>query len=116
MVLDPSGFWDLVGLGGGEPVVQAIYGGAIIGEGAMLAMCARDPTRYLMVLQYLIVYKTAACIAALLALSKMDSPPLGGYLVVGAWAVAGIIPAMVFPWGDARGHLERDHRAGTKGA
>jgi hypothetical protein len=97
MMLTPSSFWSLLGVGG-NPLAEAIYGGAIVGEGAMFALGAIRPVRYVVFFQYLVVYKTMACLGGFLALQGMPSPPLGGWLLLGAWAMAGLISAAVFPW------------------
>ncbi|MDH3200506.1 MAG: hypothetical protein OEM15_06400 [Myxococcales bacterium] len=97
MMIDPSSFWGLLGVGG-DPFVQALYGGAIWGEGTMFALGAIWPVRYLVFFQYLVIYKTMACLAGLAVLLRMDSSPLGAWLVLGGWAAAGVISAMVFPW------------------
>ncbi|MGB5809445.1 MAG: hypothetical protein WBG86_02870 [Polyangiales bacterium] len=97
MMFAPTSFWGLVGVGG-DPFVEAIYGGAIMGEGAMFALGAIWPIRYVVFLQYLVFYKSMACLAGLLVLLRMDDPPLGAWLVLGAWAFAGLTSAAVFPW------------------
>lgn len=102
MVMDPSGFWSAIGFGRGDDLVRGIYGGAIIGEGVIMAFGVRQPARYVMILQYLMVYKTVACIAALRVLWAMESPPMGGYLVVAGWVFAGIAAAAVYPWGQGQ--------------
>ncbi|MBW2589041.1 MAG: hypothetical protein JRD92_19240 [Deltaproteobacteria bacterium] len=76
-----------------------LYGGAIMGEGAMFALGAIWPVRYLVFFQYLVVYKTFACLAGTAVLLRMDSAPIGAWLVIGGWAFAGLISAIVFPWG-----------------
>ena len=95
----------MIGFGNGDELVRGIYGGAIVGEGAIMALGVRRPARYSMILQYLMVYKTVACVAAMLVLSRMAEPPMGGYLVIGGWAVAGLLAAMVYPWGRAEAFL-----------
>lgn len=97
MMVDPASFWKLLGVGG-DPFVQALYGGAIWGEGTMFALGAIWPVRYLVFFQYLVIYKTMACLAGLAVLLRMDSPPLGAWLVLVGWAAAGLISAAVFPW------------------
>lgn len=97
MMVDPSAFWELAGVGG-DPFVQALYGGAILGEGAMFALGAVWPVRYLVFFQYLVIYKTMACLSGFAVLSSMEAPPLGAWLVLGGWASAGLISAAVFPW------------------
>ena len=82
----------------GTPLVQAIYGGAIMGEGLMAALGVVWPIRYLVVLQYMIAYKTFACLAAVALLLRTDDPPIAGWLVVGSWAIPALASALVFPW------------------
>ncbi len=97
MMVDPQSFWELLGVGG-DPFVEALYGGAIWGEGTMFALGAIWPVRYLVFFQYLVIYKTMACLAGLAALLRMDAAPLGAWLVLAGWAAAGVISAAVFPW------------------
>jgi hypothetical protein len=99
MMIDPASAWGSVGIQvEPDPFVQAIYGGAIMGEGAMFALAAIWPVRYLALLQYLVVYKTFACLAGTAVLLRMESPPIGGWLVLAGWASAGLMAALVFPW------------------
>jgi hypothetical protein len=99
MVADPVSAWASMGLHAGEhPFVPALYGGAIVGEGAMFALGAIWPIRYLVFFQYLVIYKTMACLAGIAVLAAMDPAPVGGWLVIGGWAFAGLIAALVFPW------------------
>ena len=103
MMVDPASAWGMVGVDvGQDPFVQALYGGAIMGEGAMFALGAIWPVRYLVFFQYLVVYKTLACLAGVAVLLRMESAPIGAWLVIGGWASAGLISAMVFPWGQWR--------------
>lgn len=97
LMFDPASFWELVGVSG-NPFVQALYGGAILGEGVMFALGVIWPVRYLVFFQYLAVYKTLACLAGFAAMTNMDAPPIGAWLVLGGWAAAGLISAVVFPW------------------
>lgn len=98
MTIDPGSYWEGMGVGG-DPFVEAIYGGAILGEGAMFALGVIWPLRYVVFFQYLVVYKTMACLAGFAVLARMEAPtPTGAWLVLGAWAGAGIISAIVFPW------------------
>jgi len=83
---------------GPHPVAAAIYGGAIMGEGAMFALGALWPVRYLVFLQYLVLYKSFACLAGSAVLLRMDPAPLGGWMVIAGWAFAGITAALIFPW------------------
>jgi hypothetical protein len=103
MMVDPGSAWSMTGVEvGRDPFVQALYGGAIMGEGAMFALGVKWPLRYLVFFQYLVVYKTLACLAGVGVLLQMESAPVGGWMVIGAWASAGVISALVFPWGQWR--------------
>lgn len=100
MMLDPTSAWTTMGVPvGPDPFVQALYGGAITGEGAMFALGVRWPVRYLIFFQYLVIYKTLACLAGVAVLLRMDPAPIGGWLVIGGWASAGVISTVIFPWG-----------------
>jgi hypothetical protein len=99
MMVDPASAWGSMGVDVGEdPFVQALYGGAIMGEGAMFALGAIWPVRYLVFFQYLVIYKTLACLAGAAVLLRMEPAPIGAWLVIGGWASAGLISAIVFPW------------------
>lgn len=99
MVVDPASAWASIGLQVGEhPFVPALYGGAIIGEGAMFALGAMWPVRYLMFFQYLVIYKAMACIGGIAVILGMKPAPVGAWLVIGGWAFAGLTAAIVFPW------------------
>ena len=99
MMADPASAWGSVGIDvGPAPFVQALYGGAIVGEGVMFALGAIWPIRYLVFFQYLVVYKTFACLAGAAVLLRMDPAPIGAWLVIGGWAFAGLTGALVFPW------------------
>lgn len=101
MMVDPVSAWGAMGIEvGPNPLVQAIYGGAIMGEGAMFALATVWPLRYLVFLQYLVLYKTFACIAGSVVLLRMDAAPVGGWLVISGWAFAGLTSALVFPWSE----------------
>ncbi|MBW2403801.1 MAG: hypothetical protein JRF42_08335 [Deltaproteobacteria bacterium] len=103
MMADPASAWRVMGVDvGADPFVQALYGGAIMGEGAMFALGAVWPVRYLVFLQYLVIYKTLACVAGIMVLLRMEPAPIGGWLVIGGWAFAGLVSAVVFPWGQWR--------------
>jgi hypothetical protein len=69
-----------------------------MGEGMMFALGAMRPVRYIVFLQYLMLYKAMACLAGLLVLVRMDAAPAGGWLVLAGWAFAGITAALIFPW------------------
>ncbi|MBW2377356.1 MAG: hypothetical protein JRF55_15460 [Deltaproteobacteria bacterium] len=100
MMIDPASTWAMMGVDvGPEPFVQALYGGAIMGEGAMFALGLMRPVRYLVFFQYLVVYKTLACLAGAAVLLRMEPAPIGAWLVIGCWASAGLMSALVFPWG-----------------
>jgi len=99
IMVDPASAWAMMGVEvGRDPFVQALHGGTIMGEGAMFALGVKWPLRYLVFFQYLVVYKTLACLAGMGVLLQMEPAPIGGWLVIGAWASAGVISAMVFPW------------------
>ncbi|KPK53128.1 MAG: hypothetical protein AMJ63_07390 [Myxococcales bacterium SG8_38_1] len=99
MMLDPASAWGSMGIEvASDPVAPAIYGGAIMGEGAMFALGAIWPVRYLVFLQYLVLYKTFACIAGAAVLLRMEPAPMGGWFVIAGWAFAGITAALIFPW------------------
>lgn len=99
MMLDPASAWASMGLSiGDNPFVQALYGGAIMGEGAMFALGAIWPVRYLVFFQYLVIYKALACMAGIAVLLRMEPAPMGAWLVIGGWAFAGLVSALVFPW------------------
>jgi len=99
MMVDPTSAWGSMGIAVAvDPVAPAIYGGAIMGEGAMFALGAIWPVRYLVFLQYFVLYKTFACVAGIAVLLRMDPAPIGGWLVIGGWAFAGITAAVIFPW------------------
>jgi hypothetical protein len=99
MMLDPAGAWASMGIDvGTDPFAAAIYGGAIMGEGLMFALGAIWPVRYLVFLQYLMLYKAFACLAGLMVLLRMDPIPTGGWFVLAGWAFAGITAVLIFPW------------------
>lgn len=100
MMIDPAAAWGSIGLNvGDDPFVQALYGGAIMGEGAMFALGVVWPVRYLVFFQYLVIYKTFACVAGIAVLLRMEPAPMGAWAVIGGWAFAGLVSALVFPWG-----------------
>ncbi|MFW2388553.1 MAG: hypothetical protein ACN4G0_09470 [Polyangiales bacterium] len=101
MLVDPSSAWGSMGLSvADDPFVPALYGGAIMGEGVMFALGAVWPIRYLVFFQYLVIYKTLACLAGAAVLLRMEPAPTGAWLVIGGWAFAGLVSAVVFPWKD----------------
>lgn len=101
MMLDPVAAWGAMGIEVVEPtpLVQVLYGGAIMGEGVMAALGFVWPVRYLVFLQYMIAYKTFACVAASALLLRADDPPTAGWLLVASWAFPALASAAVFPWG-----------------
>ena len=100
MMFDPASAWGSMGIEvAADPVAPAIYGGAIMGEGAMFALGAIWPVRYLVFFPYLVIYKALACLAGAAVLLRMDPAPVGAWLVIGGWAFAGLTGALVFPWG-----------------
>ena len=90
MLAEPEGFWRVIGVSG-NPFAQALYGGAIAGEGFMFAQCARKPLRYLVFFEYMIVYKTLACLAGARVLLASHGAPPSAWLAIAGWAVAGAI-------------------------
>ena len=99
MMVDPASAWSAMGIEvGPTPLVQALYGGAIMGEGLMAALGVVWPVRYLVFLQYMVAYKTFACLAATALLLQLDDPPTTGWLVVASWAFPAVASAAVFPW------------------
>lgn len=97
MMFRPEAFWELIGIAG-NPFAQALYGGAIMGEGAMFALMTVWPARYFVFLQYLVFYKGFASLAGLFVLLQLPTQPLGAWLTLGGWAIAGIVSAAVYPW------------------
>lgn len=113
MMIDPAEAWASVGIDvGDEPLAAALYGGAIVGEGAMFALCAIWPVRYVVFFQYLIIYKTFSCIAGAAVLLRMEAAPPGAWLTIAGWAFAGLTGALVFPWS----YWRTGERAGDIGA
>lgn len=99
MMIDPGAAWASVGIDvGDQPFAAALYGGAIMGEGAMFGLAAIWPVRYLVFFQYLMMYKTFACIAGAAVLLRMEQAPPGAWLTLGGWAFAGLLCVAVFPW------------------
>ena len=102
MLLDPRGAWGSMGIDlGPAPLAAGIYSGAILGEGVIFALGAARPTRYIVFLQYLMVYKALACLGGMLVLLEMDPAPVGGWLILAGWAFAGLTGAAIYPWGQA---------------
>jgi len=95
----PGTFWGTIGISGSDPIVQAIYGGAICGEGIISTLGFFKPLRYIVIFQYMIAYKAVVCIGLIPRLIIMDSPPIAAWFIVAAWAFAGIQSAMNYPFG-----------------
>ena len=103
MMVDPAGAWGSMGIDvAPTPLVEALYGGAIMGEGLMAALGVVWPVRYLVFLQYMVAYKTFACLAAIALLARAADPPTAGWLVVASWAFPAVASAAVFPWSQWR--------------
>lgn len=98
-LVHPSSFWGTIGISGSDPIVQAIYGGAICGEGIISALGFSRPLRYVAIFQYMMAYKLVVCLGLIPRLLLMDAPPIAAWIVVGAWAIAGVQSAAVYPWG-----------------
>ncbi len=101
LLLDPSGFWTIVGAPTHNAFAQAIYGGAILGEGSMFALCAWRPKRFSAILLYLVIYKVLACLGAALVVIRGQAAPTHALAVIAAWGIAGVIAAWAYPWGDS---------------
>ena len=99
MLLDPVGAWGSMGIDiSGNAFPAGIYSGAILGEGVIFALGAKNPTRYIVFLHYLMVYKALACLGGALVLLRMDAAPIGGWIVLAGWAFAGLTGAAIYPW------------------
>lgn len=98
MLVDPSAFWRSMGLET-SPFVASLYAGGIVGEGVMFALTARRPLRYLVFFEYMVVYKTLACLAFTRVLSAQEIVPPGAFAVLFGWAVAGATSAWI-AWED----------------
>lgn len=90
----PDAFFATYGVGG-NPFVQALYGGAIAGEGVMFALGAREPARYRVFFEYMTVYKTLAVLFGARVWLASDARGSGALAVLGGWAVAGLVSAVV---------------------
>lgn len=104
MLIQPAAFWEFVGApmtgrAGASVAVQVLYAGAICGEGLALLMVYARPVQYLGFLHYMIVYKAVSCAGLAFWLLDDDSASPRLWLVVAAWACAGVIAALVYPWG-----------------
>jgi hypothetical protein len=98
-LIAPETFWGTIGINGSDPIVQAIYGGAICGEGIISILGYFKPLRYIALFQYMIAYKAVVCIGLIPRLILMDNPPIAAWFIVAAWAIAGIQSAMNYPFG-----------------
>jgi hypothetical protein len=94
LLVAPDAFWSLLGVGG-NPFAQAIYAGAIAAEGVMFTLGARQPARYAVFFEYMLVYKTLAVLAGARVWLTLDDAPLGGLAILGGWAVAGAVSGVV---------------------
>lgn len=114
MVLQPNGFWSLVGVPamgdhGMAVSVHVIYAGAILGEGVALLLVFLRPLHNLGFLHYMMAYKCIACIALAAWIVDIDPVPAGGWMIFGGWAAAGLIAAGIYPWGRWTEIAERLH-------
>lgn len=98
-LIAPETFWGTLGINGSDPIVQAIYGGAICGEGIISILGYFKPLRYIVLFQYMIAYKAVVCIGLIPRLLLMDNPPAAAWGIAAAWAIAGIQSAMNYPFG-----------------
>lgn len=98
MLVDPSAFWSAMGIET-SPLVASLYAGGIVGEGAMFALCARRPLRYLVFFEYMVVYKTVACLAFARVLASLAVVPHGAASILFGWGVAGAASAWI-AWRD----------------
>ena len=98
-LIAPETFWGTIGISGSDPIVQAIYGGAICGEGIICTLGFFKPLRYIVIFQYMIAYKTVVCLGLIPRLLMMTNPPVAAWFIVAAWAFAGIQSAMSYPFG-----------------
>ncbi len=98
-VIAPETFWGSIGINGSDPIVQAIYGAGICGEGIINGLGVRSPLRYLVILQYMMAYKAVVVLGLVPRLVVMDSAPLAAWIVVACWAFAGLQSAWAYPWG-----------------
>ena len=99
MVIAPTSFWGLININDTDPIVQTIYGGAICGEGIICLLGLFKPLQYITILQYMIAYKTVACVALIARLAFMDDAPVAGWFIVVAWGFVAIHGMLVYPWG-----------------
>lgn len=94
LLVAPETFWNRFGAGG-SPFVEALYGGAIGGEGLMFVLAARRPARYRVFFEYMTAYKTLAVLGGAFAAIRATSPPSGAGAILFGWAVAGVISGYV---------------------
>lgn len=121
MLVEPSAFWSLLGVPtagktGIAVSVQVLYAGAIFGEGVALLLIFFRPAQYAGFLHYMLVYKSVACIALARWLGGDEASLDGGWLLCGAWAAAGLIAGLIYPWGQWPRLLEHATRAREPGA
>jgi hypothetical protein len=90
----PDALYAALGVGG-NVFVQALYSGAIAGEGFMFARCARWPGRYVVFFEYMVVYKLVACLGASAVLLRAAEAPVMAWGLVGGWAFAGFVSVWV---------------------
>lgn len=98
MIIAPNGFWNMMGIHGGNIIIQVLYGGAICGEAVIFGLGARKPVPYMTVMHYLIPYKCIGCFALIPRLFVMDIH-WGAWAIVFAWLAPAVIAAIVYPWG-----------------
>ena len=94
LLVAPDAFWSSLGVGG-NAFAQALYGGAIAGEGAMFLLGALRPARYRVFFEYMLVYKSVAVLAGLRVWLVGGARSTGALAILGGWAVAGLISAIV---------------------
>lgn len=99
MVIAPTHFWGLIRVNDTDPIVQAIYGAAICGEGVLCLLGLFQPLRYIAIFQYMMAYKAIVCIALIPRLALMEDAPIAGWVIVFFWASTAMLCAWVFPWG-----------------
>lgn len=104
MLIEPTAFWELAGVpefrgGAAYLVVAVLYAGAIVGEGSALLLVWLRPIQYLGFLHYMMIYKGVSCAALAVWLLGDDSASPRLWLVILAWASAGLIAAFIYPWG-----------------
>lgn len=98
-VIAPETFWGAIGISDSDPIVQAIYGAGICGEGIICTLGFFKPLRYIAIFQYMMAYKAVVCLGLIPRLLFMSNPPAAAWFIVAAWAVAGIQAALCYPFG-----------------